>query len=49
MVLEYVEELENLYDIVGKNGPLKEPQCRKIFKMLIESIYTMHKNGLCHR
>jgi serine/threonine protein kinase len=48
-VMEYVEGLENLNQIVEKEGPLPERLCRKIFNLLLEGIYIMHKKGLCHR
>jgi len=48
-VLEYDEGSQNLTEYIKCRGPLNEIHCRKLFRLLIDTIQDMHREGLSHR
>ena len=48
-VLEYLENLNTLEYFIQKYGAFSELKAKKLFKMLLEGIHSMHEKGLVHR
>ncbi len=48
-VLEFQENSQNLTSYIKKIGPLNEIHCRKLFRLILDALSVMHKEGLCHR
>lgn len=48
LVMEYASGGE-LYDYVGKHGPLQEDEVRRLFRQVVSAVYYCHKHGVAHR
>jgi serine/threonine protein kinase len=48
-VLEYCENSQNLTEYIKSHGPFNEIHSRLLFKLVLNAIEDMHREGLCHR
>ena len=48
MVFEYIPN-GDVVSFVNKLGRLNESDARRIFQQLLNAVYFLHQNGICHR
>ena len=49
LVMEFLEDSMDLFDLVKNHGPLNEEAASIIFGQIVEMVITLNEAGLCHR